>query len=223
LVGQIDVPSDGTDGNDGKGWTAGTYNSSTGIVTFSSNYPELVFSTGDLRGAQGPAGELTANFFRWQFDSYLFGGFNGSTLDLSQTETNTLYDNQRPGGSPHSFNANGGLDFPEAGVYLITGTWAVSTASSQTDDTDFYFDVHTDAGSTEIHRVYGTAPAGQKPCSVNFTTIHRATAGESMWIQYTTPSGRTLQMHTVGTDSSAHGTVAYVKIADYNEATVSSS
>ena len=47
--------SNGTDGMDGQGWTGGAYNSSTGIVTFSST-DGLGFMTGDLRGPQGPAG-----------------------------------------------------------------------------------------------------------------------------------------------------------------------
>ena len=39
-------------GANGKGWTGGTYNSATGVVTFAST-DSLGFSTGDLRGASG--------------------------------------------------------------------------------------------------------------------------------------------------------------------------
>lgn len=47
---------DGVDGVDGKGWTGGEYDENTGVVTFSST-DGLGFSTGDLRGADGMAGE----------------------------------------------------------------------------------------------------------------------------------------------------------------------
>ena len=46
----------GVPGTDGKGWTAGDYDASTGVVTFSSD-DGLGFSTGDLRGEQGEQGE----------------------------------------------------------------------------------------------------------------------------------------------------------------------
>ena len=48
----------GTNGTDGDGWTSGSYNSSNGIVTFTSD-DGLGFTTGDLRGStggQGPEG-----------------------------------------------------------------------------------------------------------------------------------------------------------------------
>ena len=47
--------TDGTDGADGAGFTAGFYNSSTGVVAFASD-DGLGFSTGDLRGADGADG-----------------------------------------------------------------------------------------------------------------------------------------------------------------------
>ena len=47
--------ADGADGADGKGWTGGSYDSSTGVVTFTSN-DGLGFTTGDLRGADGAQG-----------------------------------------------------------------------------------------------------------------------------------------------------------------------
>ena len=47
--------ADGNDGADGEGFTGGSYNSSSGVVTFTSD-DGLGFSTGDLRGADGPPG-----------------------------------------------------------------------------------------------------------------------------------------------------------------------
>jgi len=46
----------GQDGADGLGWTNGSYNPATGIVTFTSD-DGLGFSTGDLRGTDGNDGE----------------------------------------------------------------------------------------------------------------------------------------------------------------------
>ena len=45
----------GTPGADGLGWTGGSYDSGTGVVTFASD-DGLGFSTGDLRGADGADG-----------------------------------------------------------------------------------------------------------------------------------------------------------------------
>ena len=46
---------DGAQGPAGHGWTGGSYNPATGIVTFTSN-DGLGFVTGDLRGADGAQG-----------------------------------------------------------------------------------------------------------------------------------------------------------------------
>ena len=51
-----DKGDNGEDGADGKGWTAGGYDASTGIVEFTSN-DGLGFSTTDLRGANGNNGK----------------------------------------------------------------------------------------------------------------------------------------------------------------------
>lgn len=50
----------GADGADGLGWTGGSYNSGTGVVTFTST-DGLGFSTGDLRGATGATGAAGTN------------------------------------------------------------------------------------------------------------------------------------------------------------------
>lgn len=47
--------TNGSNGADGDGWTSGSYNATTGIVTFFSD-DGLGFSTGDLRGADGADG-----------------------------------------------------------------------------------------------------------------------------------------------------------------------
>ena len=49
------VVSFAENGSDGKGWTAGAYDSSTGIATFASS-DGLGFATGDLRGTNGTNG-----------------------------------------------------------------------------------------------------------------------------------------------------------------------
>ena len=52
--------TNGDDGADGTGFTGGSYNAATGVVTFTSN-DGLGFSTGDLRGADGADGADGAN------------------------------------------------------------------------------------------------------------------------------------------------------------------
>ena len=54
--------TNGTDGADGLGFTGGSYDSGTGVVTFTSD-DGLGFSTGDLRGADGADGaDAPSNF-----------------------------------------------------------------------------------------------------------------------------------------------------------------
>ncbi len=50
--GSSDGGGTGADGADGKGWTGGTYDAATGVVTFTSD-DGLEFTTGDLRGIDG--------------------------------------------------------------------------------------------------------------------------------------------------------------------------
>lgn len=52
--------ADGSPGANGLGWTSGSYNTSTGLVTFNST-DGLGFATGDLRGATGTNGEDGTN------------------------------------------------------------------------------------------------------------------------------------------------------------------
>jgi len=56
-------------GPPGKGWTGGSYNASTGIVTFTSS-DGLGFSTTDLRGADGEEGEDGDDGKGWTGGSY---------------------------------------------------------------------------------------------------------------------------------------------------------
>ena len=58
--------ADGADGADGLGWTGGSYDAGTGVVTFTSD-DGLGFTTGDLRGAEGPPGLVAegAEAARW--------------------------------------------------------------------------------------------------------------------------------------------------------------
>lgn len=56
VVGSIAAPANGVNGTDGKGFTGASYNSNTGIITFNSD-DGLGFTTDDLRGPQGPAGQ----------------------------------------------------------------------------------------------------------------------------------------------------------------------
>ena len=62
----------GATGADGLGWTGGSYNPATGIVTFTSD-DGLGFSTSDLRGATGAAGADGTDGLGWTGGSYNAG------------------------------------------------------------------------------------------------------------------------------------------------------
>lgn len=70
---------EGPEGAKGLGWTGGSYNPSTGIVTFTST-DGLGFSTGDLRGADGSDGAPGA------------AGRNVQVFTGASVPTGTLYD-----------------------------------------------------------------------------------------------------------------------------------
>jgi len=86
----------GTNGVDGLGWTGGSYESTNGIVTFTSD-DGLGFSTGDLRGAQGiqgPAGPTltspTLTVLSWvgRCQLVLSGNFAGTANLTAETLAN---------------------------------------------------------------------------------------------------------------------------------------
>ena len=60
--------ADGADGVDGKGWTGGSYDPTTGTVTFTSD-DGLEFTTGDLRGANGIDGLAGVDGNEWHVGS----------------------------------------------------------------------------------------------------------------------------------------------------------
>ena len=59
----------GSDGEDGKGWTAGNYNPSNGVITFLSD-DGLGFTTDDVRGSDGDHGDNGENGPGWTGGSY---------------------------------------------------------------------------------------------------------------------------------------------------------
>ena len=58
--------TNGTDGADGEGFTGGSYDAGTGVVTFTSD-DGLGFSTGDLRGADGAPGSADMPPYSYDF------------------------------------------------------------------------------------------------------------------------------------------------------------
>jgi len=85
--------TDGSDGADGDGFTGGSYNSSTGIVTFTSD-DGLGFSTGDLRGADGADGADGTNGTNGadgsDGDGFTGGSYNSSTGVVTFTSDDGL-------------------------------------------------------------------------------------------------------------------------------------
>jgi len=76
----FDKPTNGTNGT---GFTGGSYNASTGVVTFTSN-DGLGFSTTDLRGADGADGSTTLNDLD-NVDLVTNAPTNGQTLTYDGT------------------------------------------------------------------------------------------------------------------------------------------
>lgn len=119
--------TDGSDGVDGLGFTGGSYNSSTGVVTFASD-DGLGFSTGDLRGADGADGADGTSYTDSDVDTHL----NTSTATTGEvlSWTGTDYDwIAAGGGSPDLFaeNYDGTSTLPSA-----TGTNAVAVGVQST-------------------------------------------------------------------------------------------
>ena len=88
--------TDGTNGSDGDGFTGGSYNSSTGVVTFTSD-DGLGFSTGDLRGADGADGTDGTNGTNGtngtdgsDGDGFTGGSYNASTGVVTFTSDDGL-------------------------------------------------------------------------------------------------------------------------------------
>lgn len=79
----------GAPGVDGKGWTGGSYSTSTGIVTFTST-DGLGFSTGDLRGADGSNGTNGADGSDGIDGTKWFTGA-GSPTTVSGSKAGDLY------------------------------------------------------------------------------------------------------------------------------------
>ncbi|MBL6910392.1 MAG: hypothetical protein ISR34_08220, partial [Pirellulales bacterium] len=77
---------DSVKGDKGDGWTGGSYDSSNGIVTFTSA-DGLGFTTGDLRGSDGV-------------------GTNGTSVDLTTVSVNTADCSVTPESSSGSFVAD---------------------------------------------------------------------------------------------------------------------
>jgi hypothetical protein len=79
--------ADGTDGTNGTGFTGGSYNSSTGIITFTSN-DGLGFSTTDVRGADGIANypDVTALYYNGNVKAQATADGVTVTGDVEATE-----------------------------------------------------------------------------------------------------------------------------------------
>lgn len=105
--------TNGTDGADGLGFTGGSYNSSTGIVTFTSD-DGLGFSTGDLRGADGADGSTnTLDGQKIEFitrsTAYSNGSYEGKVMKFGTATIQTLklYQYTSSGWSPTDANQTG--------------------------------------------------------------------------------------------------------------------
>lgn len=86
--------AEGPAGDDGKGWTGGSYDGGTGIVTFTSD-DGLGFTTGDLRGSNGTNGTNGTD------------GTDGTSVDLTTVGVAMTDCDLAPADANGSFTADG--------------------------------------------------------------------------------------------------------------------
>jgi hypothetical protein len=137
----------GTDGADGLGFTGGSYNSSTGEVTFTSD-DGLGFTTGDLRGADGSGtGTVT---------SITAGtGLSGGTITTSGTidhSNSVTADTVSEGGGARTLSYGDTFNVPSVtydaqGHVTSTTTTTLTLPASDNTDTDTFNSVADVNGS----------------------------------------------------------------------------
>ncbi len=163
--------SDGSDGTNGDGFTGGSYNSGTGVVTFTSD-DGLGFSTGDLRGAAGSGGAsiLVASY------SDTSGGqsVNSTTATRLTGITNTVIED-----SPYS-NSSGVITISTTGVYEVYASVGVFGSIS-----NYRYTAELDVrlNNTMVARqrgVYVRNGSGSRDSYINISTIINVTAGQTI-------------------------------------------
>jgi len=96
------VTSAGTAMSNGKGWTNGSYDSGTGIITFTSDDTGFAFATGDVRGSDGASGtnleglsdvgtfstKVTNDILAW--DGTDWGNYDASELGIAPLASPTF-------------------------------------------------------------------------------------------------------------------------------------
>jgi hypothetical protein len=129
-----DKGDDGDNGTNGKGWTSGSYNATTGIVSFASNDAGYAFTTEDLRGASGAT--ITSTQLSALMNTTDHFTLNGTKIDFKTTykiPTAVLAD-----------TANGLSGTPSISVSSITASGLI-TATQTTAGTNDILNMRYDA------------------------------------------------------------------------------
>ena len=163
--------ADGTNGTNGDGFTGGSYNSGTGVVTFTSD-DGLGFSTGDLRGAAGSGGAsiLVASY------SDTSGGqsVNSTTATRLTGITNTVIED-----SPYS-NSSGVITISTTGVYEVYASVGVF---GSTGNYRYTAELDVRLNNTMVARQRGAYirnGSGSRDSYVDVSTIINVTAGQTI-------------------------------------------
>lgn len=159
----------GTDGTDGAGFTGGSYNSSTGVVTFTSD-DGLGFSTGDLRGADGSGtGTVT---------SITAGtGLSGGTITTSGTidhSNSVTADTVSEGGGARTLSYGDTFNVPSVtydaqGHVTSTTTTTLTLPASDNTDTDTTYSAGT--GITLTNTTFSIGQAVATTDDVTFNSV----------------------------------------------------
>lgn len=122
--------TNGTDGADGQGFTGGSYDAGTGVVTFTSD-DGLGFSTADLRGADGADGTNGTNGTDGADGAGVpVGGTAGQVLaKIDGTDYNTQWVNQSGGSSTPMYISTRGPASTQALVQNVANTVNVDGAT----------------------------------------------------------------------------------------------
>lgn len=241
--------ADGSDGADGLGWTGGSYNSGTGIVTFASD-DGLGFSTGDLRGADGadgsdgatgPQGDPGTDGLGWTGGSYSAGtgvvtftsddGLGFSTGDLRGADGADGATGATGATGPQGETGAAGAD----GLGWTGGSYDSDTGQvTFTSDDGLGFstgDLRASVVRVPVIEDFTENVATTNATSMTCTAPSGITAGDLLLLicyngsttgnnDYTTPTDWTLE-HSSGDTDSDSMIVVFSKVAEGDETDIS--
>ena len=194
--------TNGTNGTDGTGFTGGSYNASTGVVTFTSN-DGLGFSTSDLRGADGADGS-DANVTAANVTGVLTGG-TGISIASNGTITNSLPDQTVALTGTGATSVTG--TYPNFTINSTNTTYTVGDGGLTTND-------FTDADHTKLDGIEANATADQTGAEIK--TAYEAEADTNAFTDAEKTKLSGIEASATADQTDAEIKTAYENNADTN-------